>query len=402
MAVPDQIQLTSTVFMSRADPYPAFEQLRRRGPVFFSPTLGAYLVTGLDEAHQALKNPLLGRADLWAPNFYGHERGDEVTALFRSTMLFSDPPDHGRLRAFMSTAFQPRVLGALRGSVENIVDGLIEAVRQKPVFDAVESLARPIPVEVIANLIGVPREDWQKCVEWSAILAPLIDLAISADVLNAAVEVGFEFADYIIDLVEQRRNNPQADILSTLVQGLDEEGGLTEEELAANVITLFTAGHETTANLISNTFVLLDAYPEQRALLDSDLDAHLDGLIEESLRFESPIQVSARIATEDTEVANIPVHRGRAVWTIIGAANRDPRRFEDPERFDLTRNPNPHIAFGSGIHHCLGIALARMEAQIALGRFFSRCPQWRLAEQTLELRDTMTLRGYSQVLIALD
>lgn len=388
--------------MSRVDPYPAFEKLRRtHGPLCYSPTLGAHLVIGLNEAHAALKNPQMGRAALWTPNFYGHERGREVTALFRSTMLFSDPPDHGRLRAFMSSAFQPRVLVGLRSSVEAIVDSLLEDIARRPTFDVVETLARPTPVEVIANLIGVPREDWTKCVEWSAVLAPLIDVAIPSHVLSAAIDVGFEFADYVTDLVERRRKHPQADILTTLVESLDKDGSLTEAELAANVITLFTAGHETTSNLLSNTFVLLDSHPEQRALLDADLETRLDGMIEESLRFESPVQLSARIATRDTLIGDTPIARGEAVWVLIGAANRDPERFENPERFDITRRPNPHIAFGSSIHRCLGIALARLEAQVALGRFFARFPQWRLAEQTLELRPTMTLRGNARVIVEL-
>lgn len=395
------IRLTPLVTMERENPYPAFEMLRRRGPIFWSPTVGAHLVIGLDVAHEALKNPVMGRTDLWAPIFAGRSRGPEAVELFKSTVLFTDPPDHARLRAFMSRAFQPRVIESLRPATEEIVDALLDAMDGSKEVDIVSSFALPMPVEVIAKLLGVPREDWVKCIEWSEVLAPLIDAVIPEDKLNRAIDAGFEFADYIRSLVERRRGSPENDIITVLVRGLEEDGTLSEDELVANMITLFGAGHETVTNLVANTFVLLGQHHEARKQLEAEPETRLTSMIEESLRYEPPVQLAARIATQDTIVGGNPISAGQAVWVLIGAANRDPERFQDAELFDVVREPNPHISFGSGIHFCLGAALSRLEAEIAFSKFFARYPKWKLAERPLELRPTNTLRGYEKVYVEL-
>ncbi len=399
--LPESIPITPLITMSRSNPYLAFERMRAKGSVFQSPLNGVFIVTGLKEAHQALKDPKLGRSDLMSAALMQHARGPEALDMYRATMLFTDPPAHGRLRAFMSRAFQPKTLEGLRGSVEKIVVAQLDRLKKKKRIDIISSFARPMPVEVIAQVIGVPESDWDQCIAWSADLAPVIDAIVPHGVVDRAIKSGFEFGAYVRDLVARRRKTPEDDVLTALIRGLDEPDGLTEDELVSNTMVLFTAGHETTMNLIGNSFVLLSQYPEQRALFDQDPEKHLDGLIEESLRFEPPVQLSARLAREDTEVGGHLLRAGNAVWVMIGAANRDPERFSDPQRFDITRDPNPHVSFGSGIHYCIGAALARLETRVAFEHFFRRYPKWKLAPQDLELRETTTLRGYQRVEIDL-
>lgn len=392
----DLVPFGPLISVSRAHPYSGYARLRLKNPVYPS-LLGVVVVTGYSEAHAMLKEPRLGReppfADLVRP---GSTDADalQAQALADVTVLFSNPPDHTRLRSFMSRAFQPRVLEGKRARFEAMADELIDAAGSE--LDVIAQLAQPFPVRVIAELIGVPREDWPQCIAWSADLAPTIDAVIEAEQFARAQRAGGQFGSYVRALTQDRRAHPRDDLLTTLVQVRDAGGELSEDELVSNIMTLFIAGHETTTHLIGNAFVLLHQHPDQREKLDAN-PALLDSAIEEVLRFEAPIQLASRVAQEDVEVLGHRLTRGQGVWVMLGAANRDPSRFPDPDRFDIERDPNPHLAFGSGIHFCLGAALARLEARILLGRFFARYPRWRLSDAPLELQETLTLRGYRRI-----
>lgn len=394
--IPDFIPIGPLISLSRLNPYPGYHKLRAKNPVYPS-SFGVFIVTGYAEAQALLKDPRLGRA----PIFAGLARADSpdpkerrARALADATVLFSNPPDHARLRSFMSRVFQPKVIEEMRPRIERMVDELLDEAGD--VIDAIGGFAQPLPVRVIAELIGLPREDWPQCIEWSADLAPTIDAVISGPQYARAEVAVNEFGEYVQQLTRARRKNPQSDLLSSLVGAMDAGHELSEDELISNIMTLFVAGHETTTNLLGNALVLLHFHPEQRALFEADTSL-LESMIEEALRFESPIQLASRTAFADAETAGVAIPRGAPVWVLVGAANRDPSRFTDPDRFDIRRSPNAHLAFGTGIHFCLGAALARLEGKVALSRFFQRFPSWRLEDEPLELLDTLTIRGYKKI-----
>jgi hypothetical protein len=393
--LPDPLPVAPLFSIPLAHPYPAYARLRARSPVFASPWAGLVLITGWAEAQAALKDPRLYRVP--------PARGVEIdpahawsATLADSTMLFANPPHHGRLRSFMSRAFQPRVIEGLRPRLERMVDQLLKAAARRGEMDLIGDLAQPLPVRAIAEMIGVPKKEWDRCVEWSGHLTPTIAAVITAAQRDAAQQVTLEFGELLRKLTHARRKRPQDDLLTQLVKVRDAGGELTEDELVANLMTLFVAGHETTTHLIGNAIVLLAQHPEARGRVEAD-PALLERWIEETLRYESPIQLGMRIASEDLEILGHPVARGSSVWAMIGAANRDPRRFEDPDRFSLDRDPNPHLAFGAGIHYCLGAALARLEGEVVLGAFVRRFKSWRLDGSPLEWVEGLTLRGFKRI-----
>jgi pimeloyl-[acyl-carrier protein] synthase len=398
--LPEVIQVAPLLSISRTHPYSGYQKIRSKSPVYLS-SFGVVLVTGYAEAVAALKDPRLGRSSVLSGIASKDSEDPEersARSLSEATVLFSNPPDHARLRSFMSRAFQPKVIEALRPHIEENVDQILDRASDR--FDAIAALARPLPVQTIAELIGVPRPDWDRCVAFTSDLAPTIDVFIPQKKLERAGAAMRDFVSYVRDLVEERRRNPGPDLLSNLVRIRDSGGELSEDELVSNIITLFGAGHETTTNLIGNAIVLLSEHrgEYQRLIEDPRL---IDSAIEEVLRYEPAIQLAARTVLSDTELAGHRLYKGQGVWVMLGAANRDPARFPDPDRFDVTRDPNPHLAFGSGIHFCLGAALARLEARIVLSKFFARFPKWRLVEERLELCETLAIRGFKRLTIEL-
>jgi len=387
----------------RADPYPLLRSLRETMPVAQTP-FGWWLTRHADCA-LATRDPKLsndGRNALRHPSAVtegrGAERGSEDTF-----MLFLDPPDHTRLRGLVSRAFTPRRVERLRARAEELVDGMLDAVqaRRDGGMDVIVELAYPLPAIIICELLGVPTQDrgalqgWSRALAVSADPTPLITAEQHAQIDAAEVA----FADYFTELIERRRRAPAADLLSALIEAEREGDRLSQRELLTMALLLFFGGHETTASLIGNaTLALLQNRDQLTRLHD---DPSLGGnAIEELLRFDSPVQVTQRITLDDYEIGGVHIPPGQQVVLLLGAANRDPDAFQDPDRLDLGRDgANRHLAFGGGPHFCLGSALARLEAEIAIAALVRRFPAMELAAEPTR-RPTMTIRGFETLPIS--
>ena len=299
----------------------------------------------------------------------------------------------------MSKAFTPRAIEVMRGHIRDIVDRLLARALAQGGMDVMEDLAYPLPVTVICEMLGVPVGDHASIRGWSADIARSLD-AIGLPSDQSIVERGRiarrQLADYFRALVPERRARPQPDLLSGLLAAEEQGDKLTESEVIAMCLLLFIAGHETTVNLIGNGLLALLRHPEQLARVQAD-PALVPNAVEELLRYDSPVQRTARITTEEVDLAGHHIAKGAMVVVALGAANRDPAQFADPDRLDVTRRDVRHISFGFGIHFCLGAPLARVEGQIALGALLRRAPGLTLDEPTLEWRESSVLRGLKRL-----
>jgi cytochrome P450 len=317
--------------------------------------------------------------------------------------LFFDPPDHTRLRRLVNMAFSAKAVEALRPRVQEIVDELLDKVAAKREMDAVADLAYPLPVAVICEMLGVPKEDQPSFSGWSAVLAQSLDPDIMTPppaVLEKRAWAIRESREYFRKLVAERRKSPGNDILSGLIAAEDEGDKLSEAELLSTCSLLLIAGHETTVNLIGNGVFRLLQHPDQIARFRADWDI-APKVVEEVLRFDPPVQFDGRVCIEEAEVGGYTAQPGQFVMQLLGAANRDPSVFEDPDTFDVTRDATGHLAFGYGIHFCLGAPLARIEGQIALRSLFQRFPTLRRATEGVPAyRPQITLRGLAELPLA--
>jgi cytochrome P450 len=380
-----------------ADPYPFYRRLRERDPVHRSP-LGFWVLTRYEDCVAVLRDQRFGREEFqqMLSAVYGDDT--EKPALPRS-MLFRDPPDHTRLRALVSKAFTPRTIEVMRDHIQEIVDRLLGRALAQGGMDVIEDLAYPLPVTVICEMLGVPVGDHASIRRWSADIARSLD-AIGLPSDQSIVERGRlsrrALADYFRALLPERRANPQPDLLSGLLAAEEQGDKLTEPEVIAMCLLLFIAGHETTVNLIGNGLLALLLHPDQLARVQGD-PTLIPNAIEELLRYDSPVQRTARIAHTDIDLAGHQVAKGTMVVTALGAANRDPAQFAEPDRLDVTRRDIRHISFGYGIHFCLGAPLARVEGQIALGTLLRLAPGLTLAEPSPEWRESSVLRGLKRL-----
>ena len=381
----------------RADPYPVFHHLQAEDPVHWSEILGGWVLTRYDDVKGALSDPRLS-SDRITPfvNHHAKDGGADLGELGRLVGLwavFTDPPTHTRLRGLMNRAFTSRAVERLRPRIEEIVAELLGAVRPRGRMDIIRDFAYPLPITVIAEMIGVPREDREAFKTWSDDLASFIGSALTTpDKYERSARAITAMADYFRRMIPGRRANPREDIMSALVAARERDDALDEDELVASCILLLFAGHETTTNLIGNGVLALLRHPAQARALRDDPDL-TGSAVEEILRYDGPTGTMVRVAAEDVELEGRTIRRGDRVFTMINAANRDPRQFEEPDRLDLARANNRHIAFGYGIHFCLGAPLARLEAQIALPALLRE-----LAEPTLDggeptWLDSLVFRG---------
>jgi pimeloyl-[acyl-carrier protein] synthase len=380
-----------------ADPYPFYKRLREKEPVHQSP-MGFWVLTRYDDCVAVLRDQRFGREEFqqMLTAVYGDDT--EKPALPRS-MLFRDPPDHTRLRALVSKAFTPRMIETMRDHIQEIVDRLLDRVNDAGRMDVIEDLAYPLPVTVICEMLGVPVDDHASIRGWSADIARSLDaigLPSDQDIVERGRKSRRALADYFRRLVPQRRARPQHDLLSGLLAAEEQGDKLTQDEVIAMCLLLFIAGHETTVNLIGNGTLALLRHPDQMKKLRAE-PALIGNAVEELLRYDSPVQRTARISTTDVELAGQQFPKGTMVITALGAANRDPAQFADPDRLDVTRKDPRHISFGFGIHFCLGAPLARVEGQLALGTLLRRMPRLALAESNLEWRESSVLRGLKRL-----
>ena len=375
------------------DPYPAYRRLQAEAPVHRDG--GSWLVTRYADVRAALHDPRLRAGRIHPDEAWLAETG--LGPLFRAharMMLFSDPPDHTRLRSLVNKAFTPRVVEGLRPQIQQIVDDLLDSVQGNGRMDVIADLAYPLPVTVIAELLGVPLERREQFKHWSDHIAAFIGgtTAPEQEMLRDALQSVLEMTDYFLALAAERRRQPQADLLSALALAEVEGDRLSGEELVANCILLLVAGHETTTNLIGNGMLALLRHPDESARLKAD-PALMPVAVEELLRYDSPVQGTSRQAAADLEIGGQAIGAGQHVSLMIGAANRDPAQFPTPDQLDIGRRENRHLSFSHGPHFCVGAPLARLEGQIAIGTLLHRLPAMRLAAETLTWRDNFTLRG---------
>jgi cytochrome P450 len=365
-----------------ADPYPTYRALREHEPVKLLPN-GSYFLTRYDDLVAAYKNTKLFSSDKkkeFTPKYGACLLYEHHT----TSLVFNDPPAHTRVRRLIMGALSPRAIAGMEPDLIGLVDRLLETIAAKGDADLIEDFAAAIPIEVIGNLLGVPEADRGPLRGWSLAILGALEPVIGAEAFargNSAVK---DFLSYLQILVERRRirpGNPERDVLTRLIQGEGngEDNGerLTEKELLHNCIFLLNAGHETTTNLIGNGLVALsEHHAEKKRLIENP--ALIKTAVEEILRFESSNQLGNRMTTERVELGGVTLPAGTPVTLCIGAANRDPAQFNDPENLDIGRTPNRHLAFGTGAHQCAGMALARLEGAIAISRFLAQFPDYAL------------------------
>jgi cytochrome P450 len=374
-----------------ADPYPTYHRLRVEEPVHHSP-LGFWVLTRYEDVVASLRDPRLIKEPI--ASFVAARFGAPLPAMGLS-MLDRDPPDHTRLRSLVSKAFTPKVIEGLRPRIQQIVDGLLADAEAKGSMDLIEEFAYPIPVNVICEMLGVPVEDHEQFKGWSLDIARGLDLIMmgpDSELGQRSVAARHGLAEYFHGLIALRRVAPRADLLSALIAAEEAGDKLSENELLATCILILIAGHETTVNLIGNGTLALLRHPDQLRRLREN-PALIGTAVEELLRYDGPVQRTARIPSEDLVIAGQKIPAGDMVMPFIGAADRDPAQFPEPDRLDITRAENRHIAFGLGIHFCLGAPLARVEGQIAINTLVRRFPKLALATDTPQFRQSLTLRG---------
>ena len=382
----------------RADPYPRYAALRERAPVHRS-AFGIWTLTDYDDCQLLLRHPGVGKDFSSAMNSLGLSDADrEAQDRFRndrSNMLVTDPPDHTRLRGLVTRAFTPRTVEKLRPRIVTLVDELLDTFDPGEV-EVMDALAFPLPVTVIGDMLGVPAEDRPLLRPLVRSVTAILELAVSPEALAEAADADAKLGAYFADLVADRRAHPRDDLLTKLIEAEDEGDQLTEHELISTVILLFAAGFETTTHLIGNGLLALLRNPGELARLRADRSLVRSG-VEELLRYDSPVQIAARTTYEELSVGGQAIPSGNLVLAMLGAANRDPARFRDPERLDVGRDEGAPMSFGGGIHFCLGAALARLEGQIVLDRLLDRFETMALVGGPPTVRDSLTLRGLTDL-----
>lgn len=390
----------------RADPYPLYRRLRSEDPVHQS-FPGVWILTTYADCVAVLRDPDRFSNDSRNSDLYQAfraARGREPTVMEDSagrTMLFIDPPEHTRLRNLVNKAFTARRIEGLRPHIREIVSGLLDDIEAsgRDTFDLVDEVAYPLPVTVICEMLGVPSQDWDQFHRWSSALVVTLDPIMSDEVLGPANQAALAFADYFTALLADRRARPRDDLLTAMIAAEDRGERLTEQELLAMCILLLIAGHETTVNLIGNGMLALLRHRDQLERL-VQRPSLIRTATEEFLRYDSPVQFLGRTLMEDVEIGGRRIRKGEQVVPVIGAANRDPAQFPDPDALDIGRPDNRHLSFGGGIHFCLGAPLARAEGQIGIAELVARFPNLELATETFERRETVTLRGLKSLPVA--
>ena len=382
-----------------ADPYPQLAELRKVGKPVWHDDLQVFLAATHADANAVLRNRSLGR--IFQPKEPLNE-WDTFNWLHADSILDSEPPKHSRLRSLVMKAFNPKKIESMRPDVERITRALLEDIKIKVEtsgeFDVIADFAEPLPVKVIASMLGFPDEDEHLLRPWSQAIVKMYEVSPSEQDRAEAQQASAEFADYVHALMVERKKNPGTDLITDLA--LVEEDGekLNAHELIATCVLLLNAGHEASVNGFGNGFVAALKQENQMSLLRTAPDQHAATAIDEFLRFDAPLHLFERTATADTEIGGVEIRKGQKIAALLGSANRDEAVFENADQLDLTRDPNPHIGFGAGIHFCIGAPLARMEMTTSLPMLMNAYPNISLAKEP-ERRPTFVLRGYESVFV---
>ncbi|OEJ40092.1 cytochrome [Streptomyces agglomeratus] len=387
-----------------ADPYPAYAELRARGRAHWYEPTRQWLIPHHADVSALLRDRRLGRTYLHrftheefgrTPPPPGHE---PFHVLNDSGMLDLEAPDHTRIRRLVSKAFTPRTVEQIAPTVRRLAAELVEAFVARGGGDLLSEVAEPLPVAVIAEMLGIPEADRGLLRPWSADICGMYELNPPEETARRAVRASVEFSAYLRELIAVRRKDPAHDLISALIAA-HEEGGdrLSEQEMVSTCVLLLNAGHEATVNTTANGWCTLLRHPEQLAALRAD-HGLLPTAVEELMRYDTPLQLFERWVLDDIEVGGVVVPRGSEVALLFGSANRDPAVFGRPETLDLARADNPHVSFGAGIHYCLGAPLARLELAASFGELLRRAPAMRLVAEPRR-RPGFVIRGLGELLV---
>ncbi|UUN28251.1 cytochrome P450 [Streptomyces sp. FIT100] len=370
-----------------ADPYPAYAELRARGRVHWSEPTRQWLVPHHADVSALLRDRRLGRT--YRHRFTHEEFGrtpppaahEPFHTLNDHGLLDLEAPDHTRIRRLVAKAFTPRTVQALEPAVRRLAAGLVGELVKAGGGDLLADVAEPLPVAVIAEMLGIPQADRGLLRPWSAAICGMYELNPTQETAARAVRASVEFSAYLRELIARRRKEPGEELISALIAAQDEDGGrLSEQEMVSTCVLLLNAGHEATVNTTANGWWTLFRHPEQLAALRAD-PGRLPTAVEELMRYDTPLQLFERWVLDDIELDGTVIPRGGEVALLFGSANRDPARFERPDALDLARADNPHISFGAGIHYCLGAPLARIELAASFGQLLRQAPTMRVVEE---------------------
>ncbi|RDI95611.1 cytochrome P450 [Meiothermus sp. QL-1] len=392
------------------DPYPTLRTLREELPVFFDPVWNKIFFLRYDDIANLLRERRLGRSitHILSRDELGWPPPNPLTRDFdhfqENHMLDNEPPKHTRLKGLFMKVFTPARVEGLRGRVERIVHQLLDRAEDQGQMDLLKDYAEPLPVTVIAELLGVPEEDRHLLRPWSAKIVKLYELGYTEEQAREANQAVVEFSQYIRALAEERRRRPRDDLISALVEVEEQGEKLTPDELVANSILLLNAGHEATVNGTTAGFLALSRNPEAleevREAAAKNRSEFFKLAVEELLRYDTPLPMFERWVLEDMEYRGLQLKRGQEVALMYASGNRDPRKFPDPDRLWLTRPENPHLTFGLGIHYCLGAPLARLELQVSFQTLFRRLPGIHLATDRIEYTGGFVIRGHKAMPVA--
>ena len=382
------------------NPYPALKELRRAGKPVWHDELGMFLAARYNDANAVLRTKTLGR--IFTPK-EPESQWNEFNWLHSDSLLDSEPPKHTRLRSLVGKAFSRSRIESLRPEVERIANNLLDQAENKLSsngnFDLIADYAEPLPVKVIAALLGFPDRDEHLLRPWSQSIVKMYEVSPSLEAQEEAKQAAHEFAEYVRALMNERKTSPGQDLISELATVEEAGEKLNAQELIATCVLLLNAGHEASVNGFGNGMVATFEREDQLELLRKNPRGVADTAIEEFLRFDAPLHLFERTATADTEIGGVLVKEGQKIASLLGSANRDETIFERADELDLTREQNPHIGFGAGIHFCLGAPLSRIEMSVSLPLLFERFPNLALVE-TPKRRPTFVLRGYESIPVA--
>jgi len=383
-----------------ADPYEQLKELREFGKPVWHEGMQMFLAACHSDANDVFRNKSLGRIFIdKKPDF----EWETFNWLHSDSILDSEPPKHTRLRSLVAKAFNRNKIEGMRPAVERITQQLLDAIDEKVIsgetFDLIEDYAEPLPVKIIADLLGFPESEEHLLRPWSQSIVKMYEVNPSEQYQMEAKKAAAEFAEYVRSLAEHRKKNPGQDLITDLAMVEENGEKLNSHELVATCVLLLNAGHEASVNAFGNGMVAALERPDQAELLRKNSRAITDTALEEFMRFDAPLHLFERTATVDTELGGVKIEKGQKIAALIGSANRDSAVFERADEMDLTRDPNPHIGFGAGIHFCLGAPLARLEMSVSLPALWEKYPNMQLAGNPVR-RPTFVLRGYESVSIS--